>query len=157
MQKKELLQRLNRALRDTSTESILLHQAIADAVGLHITDHKCMDFLGQFGPMTAGRLAELTGLTTGAITGVVDRLEKAGCVRRSGDPRDRRATIIEPIPNSEVYKRLVQLFQPLAERMESAASKYTNRELTFLTDFISMAVQISREVREQLRKTKSEK
>ena len=82
--------------RQMSTGAIMFHQAIADRLGLHATDHKCADLIIRNGAMTSGRLAELTGLTTGAITGVVDRLE-APRDRQAGDrpgrspPRDRRA------------------------------------------------------------------
>ncbi len=81
--------RLNRLTRDLSTETILLHQAIADRLGLNPTDHKCLSLLLDAGePITAGELAVRTGLTTGAITGIVDRLERARFVRRERDPND---------------------------------------------------------------------
>ena len=64
----------------------MFHQAIADRLGLNVTDHKCIDLLLMKGPLTAGELAGMTGLTTGAITAVIDRLEKAGFVRREDDP-----------------------------------------------------------------------
>jgi DNA-binding MarR family transcriptional regulator len=83
-----LLQALNQVMRKSSTEAIMLHQAIADALGLNITDHKCLDIITRYGPLTAGKLTEWTGLTTSGITEVIDRLEKAGHVRRVPDPKD---------------------------------------------------------------------
>ncbi len=65
-------------MRETSTVTILFHQAIADRLGMNVTDHKCAGILARSGPITAGELARRTGLTTGAITGVIDRLEQAG-------------------------------------------------------------------------------
>src|SRR3954469_25863915 len=89
-------------VRQMSTGAIMFHQAIADRLGLHPTDHKCADLIMRHGAMTSGRLAELTGLTTGAITGVVDRLESRGLARRATDPRDRRRVIVELVKNTAV-------------------------------------------------------
>ena len=77
MRKEEIIEAINDKFREMSTETIMFHQAVADILGLHITDHKCLDFIYRFGAMPAGRLADLTGLTTGAVTGIIDRLEKA--------------------------------------------------------------------------------
>jgi DNA-binding MarR family transcriptional regulator len=99
MIREDIIQAINQKFREMSTETIMFHQAVADVLGLHITDHKGLDLIYRYGPMPAGRLAELTGLTTGAVTGIVDRLEKAGYVRRVNDPKDRRITIIELIRN----------------------------------------------------------
>src|SRR5579862_3079248 len=92
----ELLTSLNDGFRQLSAATILFHQAVADRLGMNITDHKCADILARTGPITAGELARRTGLTTGAITGVIDRLEKAGFVRRVRDENDRRRVIVEP-------------------------------------------------------------
>src|ERR687883_2098882 len=96
MTKEEIIHNINDKLRAMSTETIMFHQVVAVTLGLHITDHKCLDLIYRYGPMPAGKLGELTGLTTGAVTGVIDRLEAAGYVRRSNDPKDRRRTIVEP-------------------------------------------------------------
>jgi DNA-binding MarR family transcriptional regulator len=73
---------------------------------LHITNHKCLDLIHRFGTMPADRLAELTGLATGAATGIIDRLEKAGYVRRANDLNDRRRTIVEPTRNKKLDRKL---------------------------------------------------
>src|SRR5918997_6772224 len=73
-----------------STTTVLFHSAVADRLGVSATDVKCYTILRQTGPLTAGELAERVSLTTGAITGVIDRLERAGLVRRAADPHDRR-------------------------------------------------------------------
>src|SRR5579884_1254697 len=93
-----LLQELEASMRRTSAQGVLYGQAVADIAGVSGSDLDCMDFLNLEGRMTAGRLAELTGLTTGAITGVVDRLEKAGYVRRERDESDRRKVFIAIVP-----------------------------------------------------------
>src|SRR5690349_15820511 len=86
----ELLHDLRLAGRRLSTATIMFHQAVADRLGLNLTDHKCVDLLLLNGPLTAGELASLTALTTGAITAALDRLERGGFVKREDDPEDRR-------------------------------------------------------------------
>src|SRR5687768_12160450 len=122
MKREEIIEAINEKFTEMSTETILFHQGVADVVGLHITDHKCMHFIHSQGAMPAGRLAELTGLTTGAVTGIIDRLEKAGYVRRTNDPKDRRRTIVEPIRNKKLERKLEMIFPPLHERMRKLLS-----------------------------------
>src|SRR6516164_8923526 len=110
--REELLAGLNDEFRQMSTVTILFHQAIADRLGMNVTDHKCADILLRSGPITAGELAQRTGLTTGAITGVIDRLEQAGFVRRAKDPGDRRRVIIEPLA-----RRMERVIGPLFQSM----------------------------------------
>jgi DNA-binding MarR family transcriptional regulator len=142
--------RLNNLMRDMSTETVLLHQTIADRLGLNMTDHKCLGFLLDAGePITPGQLAGLTGLTTGAITGIVDRLEDAGFVRRKRDPKDRRRVIIE-LNMDRVRRQVFPLFEQLAKRMSALAASYTNRDLATIVDFMERGVEISREYRAKL-------
>lgn len=75
-------------------------QAVADALGLNRTDLRCLDFLDREGPLTAGRLAEVTGLTTGAMTTVLDRLERSDIARRVRDGADRRRVLVELTPHA---------------------------------------------------------
>jgi DNA-binding MarR family transcriptional regulator len=89
---------------------ITIYDVAADELGLHITDHKCLDLINRFGAMPAGRLAGLTGLTTGAVTGVIDRLEEAGYVRRVEDPNDRRRTIVGPTGNRKLERKIESMF-----------------------------------------------
>ncbi len=118
-----------------STRSVLLHAAIADKLGLNPSDHKCADVLrDQPGPITAGRLAELTGLSTGAITGVLDRLERAGFVARDQDPSDRRRVVIRCTP--ERAPDLRPLFMPLRDGMIAFCARYTDGELRLILDFL---------------------
>ena len=89
-----LMQELENAMRRASAQGAIFAKTVADRAGISSSDMDCLDFLNLEGRVTAGRLAELTGLTTGAITGVVDRLEKAGFVRRERDEGDRRKVFI---------------------------------------------------------------
>jgi DNA-binding MarR family transcriptional regulator len=134
MKREEVIQAINEKFREISTETIMFHQAVADVLGLHITDHKCLDFIYRYGAMPAGRLAELTGLTTGAVTGIIDRLEEAGYVRRTNDPKDRRRTIVEPTRNKKLERKIEALFTPLHDRMHKLLSSYSDSELAFLLD-----------------------
>jgi len=97
----ELLQAIRSGFQQTSGQSVLLSQVIADKVGLAPSDLECLGYLEDGGPMTAGRLSELTGLTTGAVTRMVDRLGSAKYVRRRSDPDDRRKVIIELVPDGQ--------------------------------------------------------
>jgi DNA-binding MarR family transcriptional regulator len=98
-------------------------------------DFKCAELLVRNGPMTAGQLAKATGLTTGAITGIVDRLEKAGWARREDDPNDRRRVIIHPGPQDN-QKTADDLYQSHAILMDRLLSDYTDDQLYFILQFI---------------------
>ena len=152
MKREEIIQAINEKFREMSTETILFHQVVADILGLHITDHKCLDFIYRFGAMPAGRLAELTGLTTGAITGIIDRLEEAGYVRRTNDPKDRRRTIVEPARNKKLEKKIEVLFIPLRDRMHKLLSSYSDSELAFLLDATTEMLEQTREESIKLRR-----
>jgi DNA-binding MarR family transcriptional regulator len=151
MKREEIIQAINEKFREMSTETIMFHQVVADILGLHITDHKCLDFIYRFGAMPAGRLAELTGLTTGAITGIIDRLEEAGYVRRTNDPKDRRRTIVEPTRNKKLEKKIEVLFIPLRDRMHKLLSSYSDSELAFLLDATTKMLEQTREESIKLR------
>ena len=146
----ELLATLVGEFRQLSAATIMFHQAVADRLGMNVTDHKCADILERNGPLTAGELAEHTGLTTGAITGVIDRLERAGFVRRAEDPGDRRRVIIEPY-----HMRMGQVIGPLFESMGRAAAelcdRYTTEELAVIRDFTARAQQMAIEEAHKLR------
>src|SRR4051794_2621998 len=108
-----LMQELEEAMRRSSAQGVLFGQTVANVAGISGSDLECLDFLNLEGRVTAGRLAEVTGLTTGAITGVVDRLEKAGLVRRERDETDRRKVFIAVVP--EARERLGQLYVPIEQ------------------------------------------
>ena len=91
----ELAAAFGAAIRKTGALMQLMGQAAADRIGINATDLNCLNILSFSGQMTAGELARATGLTTASITGVVDRLEEAGYVRRERDPRDRRRVVIQ--------------------------------------------------------------
>jgi DNA-binding MarR family transcriptional regulator len=154
MKREEIIQAIVEKFREMSTETIMFHQAVADVLGLHITDHKCLDLIHRFGAMPAGRLGELTGLTTGAVTGIIDRVEKAGYVRRTNDPKDRRRTIVEPIRNRKLERKIEMIFMPLHERMHKLLSSYSESELAFLLNATTEFIEQTREESKKLRSRK---
>ncbi|SEP87958.1 DNA-binding transcriptional regulator, MarR family [Lentzea albida] len=92
----EVLERFTWYMREQSALTVMFHARVAEQMGLSATDEKCLDLaMRADGPLTAGRIAELSGLSTGAVTGVIDRLERAGYVRRVRDPHDRRKVLVE--------------------------------------------------------------
>jgi DNA-binding MarR family transcriptional regulator len=149
--KEEIIQAIIEKRREMSTETIMFHQAVADIFGLHITDHKCLDLIHRYGAMPAGRLAELTGLTTGAVTGIIDRLEEAGYVRRTDDPKDRRRIIVGPTKNKKWERKIEAIFIPLHERMHKLLSSYSDSELAFLLDVLTKTLDQSHQELMKLR------
>ena len=128
-----LLQELEHAMRRSSAQGVIFGQTVANVAGISGSDLECLDFLNLEGRVTAGRLAEVTGLTTGAITGVVDRLEKAGLVRRERDESDRRKVFIAVVP--EAVGRIGRLYVPLQRGMQTTFESYNDAELRLLLRF----------------------
>jgi DNA-binding MarR family transcriptional regulator len=125
-----------------STATVLFHSAIADRLGIGATDLKCYSILRQTGPITAGELAERTGLTTGAITGVIDRLEQAELARRVRDPHDRRRIVLELVHNAERERAILQLYLPLGQAIQALVSQYGPAERATIQDFLTSAIAI---------------
>src|SRR5712672_1920093 len=121
-----LMEELEHAVRKSSALGVIFGQTVANRVGISSSDLECLDFLNIEGRVTAGRLAELTGLTTGAITGVVDRMEKAGLVRRERDMDDRRKVFIVPAPERVV--EIGRFYEPLQHAMRKLWDTYTDAE-----------------------------
>jgi DNA-binding MarR family transcriptional regulator len=133
----------------------MMHAAIAERLGLNITDHKAADILARSGPITAGELAELTGLTTGAVTGIIDRLERAGFARREKDPNDRRRVIVRLAMKPEVERRVAGIFGPLSQATAELASSYSSKDLELILNFMKRATAISNAQLASLRSEKS--
>ena len=130
----ELIAALNHAMRDVSGQGVLYSQAVAERLGLNSTDLECLDFIVR-GPVTAGELAQATGLTTGAITGVIDRLERAGFARRERHGDDRRKVLVRALP--AVQRNIGPLFEPMERAAMGILAGYSDKELAFLLEFLT--------------------
>lgn len=142
----QLLDSLEEQSRELSTRTVIFHHLIGERLGLNPTDHKCLDVIIRNRTlMTASQLAEQTGLSTGAITGVVDRLEKAGYVRRKRDQSDRRLVFINPLLDKAMVK-LSPIFDPIKQASRSLYSKYSEDELALILDFIINCNKMTQEI-----------
>jgi DNA-binding MarR family transcriptional regulator len=126
--------------QDLSTSTIVFHTAIADKLGLNPTDHKALGLMAREGAVTAGQLAELTGLTTGAVTGIIDRLEKAGFVQRIRPTNDRRQVIIQPIPTE--MQKVHHLFDSLGQAIITMTDRFSDGELAIVHDYLTQCIDI---------------
>src|SRR5262245_34204026 len=147
-QRQHLEAAVNAAMRDASGQGVLYSQAVATRLGMNGTDLECLDHILR-GPVTAGRLAGLTGLTSGAITGVIDRLEGIGLVRRESDPDDRRKTIVRARP--AVLQRIVPLFEPMERAAMAVLAKYRDDELALILNFLTRARDAALDAMSELR------
>ncbi len=125
----------SRLVRRHSTAAVLFHHAIAERLGLGATDHKCFDLLQERGALTGSDLAAITGLTSGAITGVVARLEQAGYVRREPDPKDGRKQILRPVQGR--MRELQDLFAHIRSDLAALLEPFDAAQLAAIGAFLS--------------------
>src|SRR4030095_7508939 len=129
-----LMQELENALRRSSAQGVIFGQTVANTVGISGSDLECLDFLNLEGRVTAGRLAEVTGLTTGAITGGVDRLERtAGRLPAGRPPADRRKVFIAIVP--ENVAKIGRFYEHMQRGMVKLWESYSDAELRLLLEF----------------------
>jgi len=132
MNRDALITALNHAMRDSGGHGVLYSQTVAQRLGINSSDLECLDFIVMRGPLSAGELAVATGLTTGAITGVIDRLERAGFARRDRHSSDRRKVLVRALP--AIDRRVGPMFRPMERAAMSVLSQYSDKELAFLLD-----------------------
>lgn len=130
----ELIARLGTAARHHQRAIDAFDHALTEALGLNRTDGRCVDVLQEEGPMTAGDLARACGLTTGAATAAIDRLEHAGMVRRGPDPDDRRKVIVVLTPEAEV--RIARVFLPLVDDATHDVARFTDAQLETVIEYL---------------------
>jgi DNA-binding MarR family transcriptional regulator len=140
--------------RELSNAVIFFHEAVAAHLGMSAADWKCLGLLDQHGPSTASRLAELSGFTTGAITGIVDRLEKAGYVSRQAHPADRRSVIVQPLYTKGLKERAVPIFQSLGRAMAQVTARYSAGELSAIARFFADTTETLRNETAKLKHSK---
>jgi DNA-binding MarR family transcriptional regulator len=140
--------------RELSTHTIMFHQTVADCLGVAPTDHKCLGFIADSDhPVTAGELATLTGLTTGAITGVLDRLESAGLARRERDRGDRRRVVVTAAATAR--DRVWPLFEGVARASAKLATRYSDHELEVIERYVIDSIEMMKEETKRLREAQT--
>lgn len=121
--------------------ALQLHETIARRAGFAGTDHKYLGFFLQKGELTAGELAALAGLTTGAVTGLIDRFEKKGLVKRQFDKADRRKVVI--VPDTEKIKALFDPFyKPFQEETDALIARFTAEEIETIRTYLEKATEL---------------
>lgn len=130
-------------MRGLGTRTVVYQQNVAASLGLYNNDFLSVDILREKGPITAGELSKLTGLATGSVTALIDRLEKNGYVRRQNDPNDRRKVIIVPLYENK--EDVIDTYQPLHTAMVKLAASYTDEELALISQFLSKASNVLEE------------
>jgi DNA-binding MarR family transcriptional regulator len=146
--REQLIEALIRAIYESSTTAVFFHAAIAGRVGLGPTEEKTLLILSGTGPLTAGEIAERTGLTTASVTSLIDRLEQKGFVRRMRDTADRRRVIVEP--DETRLAELRQVFTGVQGAFAEVFDMYTDEQLATITDYLSRSTAWSREAMSQL-------
>jgi DNA-binding MarR family transcriptional regulator len=145
----DVIKRLRKLNQLHSYTTLQMHEAVARKAGLSGTDHKYLGFLIEKGQMTAGELSNLTGLTTGAVTGLIDRLEKKNLVKRQVAADDRRKVIIEP--NTEnIMALFVPLYEEFRNKSEELIASFSNEEIKIIETYLLKANEILNETTNKL-------
>jgi DNA-binding MarR family transcriptional regulator len=122
--------------RDFIAAVVIFHELVGRRLGVSPTDRKCLDLISR-GAVTAGELGRFTGLTSGAVTGIIDRLVAAGYAQRVTDPNDRRRVLVSRKPGTKLDQVLPAIFGPLGDDMAKVASRYTSEQLALIADFLA--------------------
>lgn len=141
--RERLIAEIGDAARVLQNEWDAVDEAVSGLMRVNRTDMRCLDILDRLGPLTAGRLAEEAALSTGAVTAVVDRLEKRGLARRARDPADRRRVIVEAL--RERMEPYAWIYEWVVERSTREMERFSDAELRVVRDFVRLARDISRE------------
>jgi DNA-binding MarR family transcriptional regulator len=149
----ELIQEFVAAVRASQTATEMLDSAVADYLGIHRTDYRCLDILDQEGPMTAGQLAERARISPGAMTSLLDRLEAKNLARRVRDTGDRRRVLVEVTP--ELRKGAEELYGKPGDAGKELDA-YTDEQLEFLTAFLRGSVAFQEERMRRLEEIKAD-
>ena len=149
MEKRQSIERVVRSLRRVNLQGSIFGQSVAIRMGLSESDIDALELLIDTGAATAGKLSELMGLTSGAVTRVIDRLEQAGYVRRTADPADRRRVVVEVVPER------IATVQSLLESLERASAeevgRYSEEQLALITDFLTRMADLTQTEAARLR------
>jgi DNA-binding MarR family transcriptional regulator len=145
----DLLNKIRKLSQQYAYTSIQMHEAIGRKAGLSGTDHRYLGFLIEKGQMTAGELSNLTGLTTGAVTGLIDRFEKKNLVKRKFAADDRRKIMIEPIIEN-IMALLEPLFKEFRTNSEKLITSFSEEEIKVIENYFLKAIEIMNETTHNL-------
>jgi len=146
----ELLESIHHACRAFQNAADEVDEAVCGKIEINRTDLRCLDILERLGPMTAGELAAHSGLTTGATTTLIDRLERSGFAARSRDTGDRRKVLIDL--TSRVRSMADEFYGGMAERWDALARQFSDDDLTAIVSFLEAARSINAEHAADLRR-----
>ena len=146
----EILGEFTRELRQFTGLSASFFRAAAARIGIAATDMQVMDILDLIGEASAGQLADLTGLTTGAITRILNRLEEAGLVRRGRDPNDGRKVIVRLARGKDEIRKVRSILDSVGKAWDEVASRYDDEQIAFLLEFLKHSNALSRKELVQL-------
>ena len=152
--KQQLIGELGEQFRISGIQDIAFDDATAQRLGINRTDLNCIDIIERHGGVTAGELAAEAGLTTGAVTAVIDRLERAGYARRVRDDDDRRRVTVEVTP--ELEHLAGTLYGPMMEEWQAMMNRATTEQLQLMVDFMREANEVKPRHIERLRGDDSE-
>ena len=139
----QLLKALDEAARRIGAQSVLLSDLVAARVGLNSTDLECLDLLCLAGATTAGQLAAHTGLTSGATTAAIDRLEQAGFVTRRRDAKDRRLVLVDVVETG--VHLIMPFYEPLTSRINKVNARYRDHQLATVLRYLTDAIDATAE------------
>jgi DNA-binding MarR family transcriptional regulator len=140
---------MQRLFRAQEAASDAFDEVAAQKLGLNRTDVRCLGIIENQGPLTAGRLAELSGLTTAAVTSILDRLERAGYARRTRDEKDRRQVIVEVTPL--MSERAAPIWGPIGQESEAELSRLSVEELKRLIELFRWGIDLNERHMERVR------
>jgi DNA-binding MarR family transcriptional regulator len=149
-ERERLVAQLVQETRLMAQQMVRFYDAVADQLGLHVTDLACLGMLRDRRRATAGELATELGLTSGAVTRMVDRLHRHGFVRRLPDPNDGRRVIVELVPEAEVS--VAGLFAGQAAQITESAAALTDTQLRFLLGYVRERTEVARGEADRLRR-----
>ena len=144
-----LLGRLGAAVRQFQRSTDELDELVTKLMGVNRTDARVLDLLEEHERLTAGQIAEGAGLTSGAVTGVIDRLERAGYARRVRDDADRRRVIVEKTPR--LTERVEAIYAPFQPKGEKLMRDFSEEELALITRFVRDATEVTDAHADELR------
>jgi DNA-binding MarR family transcriptional regulator len=145
----ELVEQLMTAGRAQSAATVMFHATVAARQGLSATEEKALDLLDRFGPLTAGELAERSGLAPPSVTGLIDRLERKGFARRIPNPDDRRSVLVE-IDRERTFASMAPLFEDWVRSLYELWAGYTDEQLELILHFLIEAARRQQEATARL-------